>query len=125
MGAISRNEDGSRVLTTSIREDLEHRHNLTIPEAERLFHMVEAGEDEATSALSIKNERKVFRVHVERGYSPDADPEVVRERRRVADEQEHLAEGTEDKHAPEAGPYGPNATYTTTGTVTRASDLPR
>lgn len=123
MGAVSRHEDGRRVLTDSLRADLERRHNLTVPEAERLFHLIEAGEDEAQSAEQIKAERKVFRTHIERGYSPESDPLVVAQRRRQEEDAARLAQA--DRSAPEAGPYGTETPYTeATGTVTRSSDLP-
>jgi hypothetical protein len=124
MGAIDRKEDGTRVITPSRLEDLQHRYRLNPAEAEELFNRREAGDDEETAAQAIKDARVVFRVHHEATYSPDADPTLLPQRKREAEEQARQQEAR-DKHAP-AGPYGPEAPYTEgkQGSVTRASDLP-
>lgn len=126
MGGMDRNADGTRVMTASRLEDLQHRYGLNPAEAEEVFTRREAGDDEGQAVDQVKNARRVFRAHTERTYSPESDPRLIPERKRQEDEQRLAAEA--DKHAPESGLYG-RPPYTeateTAGTVTRASDLPR
>lgn len=123
MGGMDRNEDGTRVMTASRLEDLVLRHGLTNAEAEQLFNLIEAGGNEDRAALAIRDARVVYRVHVERGYSPESDPLEVAKRKRMWEEAEII--DAPDKTAPEAGPYGASDyTEAATGNVTRAADLP-
>lgn len=132
MGALSRHEDGTPVMTDGQLDALQHQHTLTRPEAENLFKRVAAGEDAATAAQAIKDARVTYRPAVEKIVNPTSNPLALADKRKdeEAKEQERAARKEEsfDKHAPEAGPYGPGTPYTEVtekaGNVTRKSDLP-
>jgi hypothetical protein len=120
MGAPDRKEDGTRVLTPSRLEDLQHRYRLNPAEAEELFNRREAGEDEETTAQAIKDARVVYRVHTEATYSPASDPREIPHMRR--EESDEAAARAAEKAEPEAGPYGRQTPYTRGG-VTRKADI--
>lgn len=117
MGALSRHEDGTPVMTDGQLDALQHQHTLTRPEAENLFKRVAAGEDAAVAAEQIKAARVVNVPATQQVSAAQVNPLSVADKRHKEEAVVHPPKPRDS--APEVGED------VKTGTVTRKSDLPR
>lgn len=108
---LGQNSNGEPTIYPSDVESVTHQYGLTAAEAERFLL---DGKHTQKAADAIKGERVVFRPHYEVVDASDSNPLAVADARRAAAEKadaERTGAETVDKFSPEAGPYGPNATY--------------
>lgn len=107
---VGKNSQGTPTVYPSDVEAVATQYGLTSAEAERL---ITEGKVTDKAADKIKAGRVVFRPHYEYVSGAESNPLAVAERRR-AEVEAAAAEAEEvgpDKTSPDAGPYGPNATY--------------
>lgn len=109
------NSRGEPTVYPSDVEAVSTAYNLTGPEAERL---ILEGDVSDKAANKIKGERVVYRQHYEYVTNPSSNPLALADQRRAQQEQEETDRQAAadriatDKTSPEAGPYGPNVSYT-------------